>query len=356
MSCFGGVKKILRFAAVTAALLSCVFITACGSRSGNTEAGMLAIEDGDYEGALVLFSQARDNKENERLILRGEGIAHMGQSDYAGAIESFVSALQLNHYLPEDMDYDINYYLACSYMKNGEPDKAINVYNAIISLHPGDEDAYYQRGIVELQQENADAAIADFSKALSLDPSDYDRAIGVYEALADAGREEDGALVLQSLLEKGGRGMSDYDLGRIYYCMGNTADARESLERAMKSNRNTDTVLALGRVYMADGDYAYAISMFESYLKDFPQCAAVYNEMGLCELERDNPKAALQDFQAGIASEESKGMLQTLKFNEICAYERSGDFAAARDKAAEYVSIWPDDAVGMKEYAFLSTR
>ena len=280
----------------------------------------------------------------------------MGQSDYGSAIESLSKSLRLNYMLPTDMDYDTNFYLACCYQKNGEPDKAVSVYNAIISLDPVNADAYYERALVELSQGNADAASADFTKTLSLDSSDYDRAIDIYEALSGAGFQEAGESVLQGMLDKGGRSVSDYDLGRIYYCMGNYDLARESLERAMKRNRNEDTVLALGRVYMANKDYSYAASLFDSYLKDSPDSAAVWNEKGICELERGDPESALAAFQSGLSSNEAGELTQTLKFNEICAYERAGDFGTARDRASEYTSLWPDDEAGVREYDFLKTR
>lgn len=351
-----GLKRIILYIAAAAAFFLCAGMTGCGSGSENTDAGMLAVSDGDYDGALALFSQARDAGEEERLILRGEGIAHMGQLDYQAAIESFSEALKLNHVLPSDIDYDMNYYLACCYLKNDEPDKAVSVYNAIISLNGSDADAYYERGMVELAQGNADAAAADFNKSLSIGETDYNRGINMYEALADEGFIEAGESVLQGMLDRGQKSITDYDLGRIYYCMGNYDQARESLERAMKKDRNADTVLALGRVYMGNKDYAYAVSLFESYLKDDQECVAVWNELGLCELQRDNPEAALSAFQSGVASEGSGDMRQVLMFNEICAYERLGDFTAARERAAEYTGLYPDDEDGAREYAFLSTR
>ena len=47
---------------------------------------------------------------------------------------------------------------------------------------------------------------------------------------------------------------------------------------------------------------------------------------------------------------------QELYFNEIVAYERKLDFAAAREKAQAYVQKYPTDEAGPKEMKFLSTR
>ena len=47
---------------------------------------------------------------------------------------------------------------------------------------------------------------------------------------------------------------------------------------------------------------------------------------------------------------------QELYFNEIVAYERKQDFDTAKTKAEEYVSRYPSDEAGQKEWEFLSTR
>jgi tetratricopeptide (TPR) repeat protein len=53
-----------------------------------------------------------------------------------GAVNAFTEALGKNYLLPQAVDYDMDYYLAVAYDKAGEPDKAIGVYNAIISVKP----------------------------------------------------------------------------------------------------------------------------------------------------------------------------------------------------------------------------
>ena len=53
---------------------------------------------------------------------------------------------------------------------------------------------------------------------------------------------------------------------------------------------------------------------------------------------------------------EGSQIMQTLRFNEIVAYEYLGQFDQARLKMEEYLTAYPDDAKAQREYEFLQTR
>ena len=54
-----------------------LMLSGCGlqDKNENIKAGMTAIEALDYDGALESFAAAREAGEDERLLVRGEGIA-----------------------------------------------------------------------------------------------------------------------------------------------------------------------------------------------------------------------------------------------------------------------------------------
>ena len=49
-------------------------------------------------------------------------------------------------------------------------------------------------------------------------------------------------------------------------------------------------------------------------------------------------------------------MEQSLKLNEITAYEYMGEFEVASSKMQEYLKNYPDDQMAVRENIFLSTR
>ncbi|MDE7250885.1 MAG: hypothetical protein K2N82_13610, partial [Lachnospiraceae bacterium] len=77
------------------AVLVAVVFSGCGKAGNeNISAGMEMIAALEYDGALASFQTAREAKEDERLILRGEGLAYMGLGDYASAASSFLESIQ----------------------------------------------------------------------------------------------------------------------------------------------------------------------------------------------------------------------------------------------------------------------
>ena len=49
-------------------------------------------------------------------------------------------------------------------------------------------------------------------------------------------------------------------------------------------------------------------------------------------------------------------IIQTLKYNEIVAYEYMQEFRTAATLMKDYVKLYPDDKAARREYEFLKTR
>ena len=59
---------------------------------------------------------------------------------------------------------------------------------------------------------------------------------------------------------------------------------------------------------------------------------------------------------AGRLEVKDREVNQALLFNEIVVYERSRDFASAKEKMQQYLAQYPADAAAVKENYFLQTR
>lgn len=339
--------------AAAAALMMSV-LAACGKAGENTENAMNLIQALDYRGALAELETAKENRENSRLIERTRGIAYMGLTDYESAITCFRAALAGSNGLVQDIDFDINYYLAAAYTKNGEYGEAEEIYTAILALRPNEKDAYFLRGNARMTLSDYDGAIADFETAIEMAPKDYDRLIEIYQVLDYYGCGNVGQEYLKTALNAGDKQMSKYVSGRIYYYLGEYQNAYIDLE-ASKEKGGLESYLYLGRAYEATGDYNYAINVYKSYLNKNEGSAEMYNQLGLCQMTKGEYSAALEAFQAGLMLEDS-GMMQALSFNEIAAYEYLGEFGQAKVLMEAYMRNYPDDSNAKREYDFLSTR
>ena len=66
-------------------------------------------------------------------------------------------------------------------------------------------------------------------------------------------------------------------------------------------------------------------------------------------------EAALAAFQAGM-NVEGNTVTQSLKFNEIVAYEYLGQYDKAKLAMEQYLALYPDDEKAQREAVFLKTR
>ncbi len=349
-------KRMLWKKWICAAVCLCVLgsFPGCGGSGDRTAGAMERIRAFDYEGALEELDAAEEQGENIRLINRARGIACMGQTRYDQAIEYFLAALSASNGLVEDVDFDLNYYLAAAYTKNGQYTQAEETYNAILDLRGNEVDAYFLRGNVRMEQGNFQQAKSDFDSAISMAPGNYDMLIEIYQVLDHFGYTAEGQAYLQAALDTGGEKMDPYVMGRIYYYLGEYEKAYLALEEAKESGGET-SCLYLGRAYEATGDYNYAANVYNSYLSSHEGSAEMYNQLGLCEIARGDYQKALEAFQAGMQLEDNP-ILQTLSWNEITAYEHLGEYEIAAALLSHYLENYPDDQQARREYDFLSTR
>lgn len=329
-------------------------LAGCGEeKTSYLENGMNAISALEYDTALETFVLAEEEGEDLRLILRGRGMAYMAKLQYDEAIDCFTNALMLSNGVPENLDYDINYYLAAAYYKSGRLDEAKSVYDAILTLRSNEVDAYYLRGIINIEQGDFDLANADFKKAMSLRNDDFDMVIDIYQIEAAAGYKDAGREMISECISSHSD-ISDYNMGRFEYYLGNYDSARNYFENSDKGDSG-QTTLFLGRTYEALGDYNYAISLYNTYLDKNHDDSSIYNQMGLCQMKMERYSEALSSFQAGMNSEDNS-ILQTLKYNEIVAYEYMNEFRTAATLMKDYIKMYPDDSAALREYEFLKTR
>ena len=103
------------------------------------------------------------------------------------------------------------------------------------------------------------------------------------------------------------------------------------------------------------GDYNYASSIYNDYTLNDQSQPEIYNQLGLCRMQMGEYELALMAFQSAM-NIEGNDMMQTLKFNEIVAYEYMEDYKTAAALMNDYLKSYPDDAAAQREYQFLKTR
>lgn len=293
-------------------------------------------------------------EDGSKLSYRARGLTSLSQGDYAGASDLFAGALACSNGIIEQTDIDTSYYMAVSEFKAGNLEDAKSTVDAIIALRPEDDGAYFVRGKINLALGNQSDAINDFDKTVSLAPTNYDRYVGIYEELCAKGMDTEAAGYLEAALTASGK-LSDYNKGVIEYYMGNFTDARSDLETAKKSQNSENLTLYLGKTYEALGDATYAMTLYTDYIRENSSAGRIYEQLAECRIKAGDYEGALETIEAGLNLGGGEGE-SGLMFDRVIVYERLYDFASAKKSMEEYLQIYPDDSVAIRENVFLNSR
>lgn len=347
------VKRIIVL--ITCAII-CAFMCGCNSEKelNSYQQGIEALNAQDYGNALKCFNAAESGGNDLQLVYRGKGMAYLGLGKYDDALTSFQQALDESNGLIKKIDYDINFYMAVAEYKSGKLQEAYNTYSNIIQVDKNNSDAYYLRGKVSLDMGSIDSAKADYDKAIELNKDDPMLYINIHDDLMGYGMEGDA----KAYISKGVATVakpSAYELGLFNYYLGDYTQARNYFEEAPETKKTEEGIICLGKTYEALDDAAYAMALYEEFTNNNKTAAIVYNELGLLKAANKDYEGALASFDAGLSCEGSK-CKQTLMFNKIVANEFLGKFSEANKLIEEYINLYPDDKIAIREHIFLSSR
>lgn len=333
--------------------LALMVLTGCGNKEEKPiNAVYASIEAMAYEEALAQLEAIEADRSNRQEIARLTGICQMGLGDYEAAVEALETALSYNDGFVHEADYDINQYLAVAYYNLEKFEDAEHVYSAIAALKPKDAQVHFSHGVTLLELGDYEAGREAFDRAVSLEPTNYNRIIDIYKAFYKYGYAALGMEYVEEAMENQ-ESMSDYDKGRMFYHVGKYNEAVTVLEKLDKK-KYEDVSLYLGMCYEAMGDYNYAASVYNGGLENSTN-PALYNQLGLCQMKRGAYEEALKAFQAGLQCEDVS-LRQSLRYNEAIAYEFLADFETAGELLDAYLKDYPNDEAAQREYEFLKTR
>lgn len=303
----------------------------------------------------ALFTGCTNERLEDELDFRKIGINSMQSGDYEGAVAAFNSALSQCVGKITDTELDICYYKAAAQYAGGDIEGALATYQAMIDYDGKNGNAYYLHGCLSLKQQDTDTAKKDFANAVKYNPDDYELYVGIYENLAANNMTDEGEEYLNRAFDiKGNSAENRTWRGRIYYLLGQYANAVKELEEAVKKD-SAKANLYLAQVYEAEEDSANAEKYYQAYVDSGTADSVAMNALAEIQMGKGNYEAALEDIRQGLAMDNVTNQ-QELLSNQIIAYEYSGDFTSAWDVVQQYVSLYPDDEAAQREYIFLKNR
>ena len=325
--------------------------------------GMAYVEQKSYDEALGYFNQAEgcaENDDQKALLNRGRGIACLYQGDYQTAIKWFGDALNISSQ-SNDIRIDTLYYKAEAEQKSGDYQAAVQSYGQIIDLKD-DAGTRMLRGMAYMQLQDYASAEKDLYVAIKQSRKSYAVYRTLYSALEAQGKDDEAKQVLNDALQLSGSSGEDYyNRGMIYVDLQDYTNAADMLNKSYDKGYKA-ALLGLGEVSYTQQDYDTALTYYGKYFDevdissvDASLAAKAYNQDAAVLLAKGEYEKAAQACESGLTYNDRESDA-ALSFNLIVSYEHLEQWEDAYNTAKTYVSKYPEDTKGQKEYQFLESR
>ena len=325
--------------------------------------GMAYVEQKSYDEALGYYNQAEgcaENDDQKALLNRGRGIACLYQGDYQTAIKWFGDALNISSQ-SNDIRIDTLYYKAEAEQKSGDYQAAVQSYGQIIDLKD-DAGTRMLRGMAYMQLQDYASAEKDLYAAIKQSRKSYTVYRTLYSALEAQGKDDEAKQVLNDALQLSGSSGEDYyNRGMIYVDLQDYTNAADMLNKSYDKGYKA-ALLGLGEVSYTQQDYDTALTYYGKYFDevdissvDASLAAKAYNQYAAVLLAKGEYEKAAQACESGLTYNDRESDA-ALSFNLIVSYEHLEQWEDAYNTAKTYVSKYPEDTKGQKEYQFLESR
>ena len=325
--------------------------------------GMAYVEQKSYDEALGYFNQAEscaENDDQKALLNRGRGIACLYQGDYQTALKWFGDALNISSQ-SNDIRIDTLYYKAEAEQKSGDYQAAVQSYGQIIDLKD-DAGTRMLRGMAYMQLQDYASAEKDLYAAIKQSRKSYAVYRTLYSALEAQSKDDEAKQVLNDALQLSGSSGEDYyNRGMIYVDLQDYTNAADMLNKSYDKGYKA-ALLGLGELSYTQQDYDTALTYYGKYFDevdissvDASLAAKAYNQYAAVLLAKGEYEKAAQACESGLTYNDRESDA-ALSFNLIVSYEHLEQWEDAYNTAKTYVSKYPEDTKGQKEYQFLESR
>ena len=339
----------------------CLVISVLGGCSPkNTETmdkAQQALDQGDFENAVNYYDAAIEEGSQLQACYRGRGIALMGKMEYESAEEAFNKALDSAAFIEkklyhDGMEDDIRRYLAVCYIKSGEPQKAVLIYNALIEKNDEDKYLFVERGTAKAAAGDITSAKADFDKAINMDRGNYELILEIAQIMAKYGAKNigEGYLAGAGSVE----GMDPILKGKILYFLEDYKGAVDLLGQFAESDETAALIMC--RCHIALGDTEAARGVIDGFGSKADSSSVLLGLLGSILIRQNKYSEAVEVYERAVNAAKGTPDLQNTLYNRVVAYEYAGDFGKARELLAEYLKQYSGDEEAAREMRFLKTR
>ena len=237
----------------------------------------------------------------------------------------------------------IDFYIGLSHQSRDDYDLAIADYARAIQLNPSFAEAYNNRGTVYSLKGDYPHAIVDISKAIELNPNFADAYSnrGLFHSLK--GDYVRAIVDLDKAIELNPNDATAYNnRGLTYYNQGDLNPAIADYTKAIELKSDyAEAYNNRGMIYYSQGDYARAIENLDKAIELNPSYATAYNNRGNIYREQGDFNRAIKDFDKAI---DLKPDYATAYNNRGMVYHNQGDLDRAIENLDKAIELNPNYA------------
>jgi tetratricopeptide (TPR) repeat protein len=206
-----------------------------GSPEGESRfnSGVIHLREGRVDLAIEEFERAVEADKKNPYFRKGLGQAYAGRGDFKDAIKQFREALELNPYYV-DVRNDLGSALILAGKREEGKKEFLTAYAD--ATNPTPEVSARNLGQAYLDEKNYPEAINWFRTAIGRAPAYPDPYLGLAAALMATDRLEEAVILLETGVEAAPAPGMHLAVGRAYFQAGRFAEARASLEEAMRAD------------------------------------------------------------------------------------------------------------------------
>ena len=194
-----------------------------------------AYEAADYDRAIALNTRALEIKPSKDLVwllLRRRGNCYLAKNEPDRALADYDEAAKLGA-----LDVDTHISRAFAWRLKSQRRDAAKEFDAAIALDQNDPDIYFYRAGMLVEDGNLDAALADYTKALELNPRSINSRVAcaeIYVRQHESQKAITQATIALQMDKYSAR--AHVSRARAYTQLYMSSEARADLDAAMKSN------------------------------------------------------------------------------------------------------------------------
>jgi tetratricopeptide (TPR) repeat protein len=303
---------------------------------------------GDFEEALGLANQSLklDGSTALAYAVRGRALEQqeLAALEFNGYIKAGLKDLQTANRL-EDRNPFFRALLASVHLTRGDSEQAKTVAKEAINLSasPASDVEYYARGLAYKLTGDYDRAVADYGRALQLNPQLVEAYLG--RGHAYRGRNDTDLEVADytRAIELNPRHIGAYMARAVVYYATRRFDlAIANYDKVVRLNpRLMMPYLLRSSVYTDKGDYAAAIASCDEAVKLKPNDAGPYNFRGIAYNGKGDYDRAIADFDKALGLSPA---FPSAYSNRGRAYAGKRDYARAIADYSESIRLDPNSA------------